>query len=548
MRRLLNTFSRYRPRVLTVLLVAAIAALLVLANLSDELRGRIGPIPANGGADLSFDVREPSEDGSPVSLMSNLSYGWPLVWRQYVVANVYGAVLDECRSTGRLAGNVALWLTILVVPAALCEWLLRRYRPRLRWSLKAMLIGIGLVAAGCGWFVHARNRANIEDALIADVENDGGRIWVERWGPDWLELIGADRLRRRIIGAHFVQGAEVEVPEDEASEDEGADGEGEDSEWVGKKGAEDRLARLAQVRALRYLMVVIHCTPGMIDSLGQMRRLQSLNLDIVDQAPSVGRDLVNALANDRKLRTLSIDLNNWSDQAPEQTSRELLAVIGKLTQIESLRLEHATTASESLAGLSGLTNLKSLTLDSMRHSQGDAERGLPLLSRLPKLEGLESLDLHNSDVGDRDLPYLASLPRLKSLSLVGTHVTGTGLAKLAALASLEELAINGAMVSEAGLESLSALSGLRALHIDGFRGSFSVGVQLNRDLLRTIEALRQANPKLVIDGDREAIGWPEAALQPSEDENANRGRIRSAREILLQWKTQQATIKAAKGG
>jgi hypothetical protein len=150
MRRLLNAFSRYRPRVPTVLLVAAIAAPLVLANMSDELRARIGPMPANGGADLSFDVREPVEEGTPDSHRSNLSYGWPLAWRQYVIVMSYGMVLGECRSPGRLAGNVAMWLTILAVPAALCEWLLRRYRPRLRWSVRSMLIAIGLVAAGCG--------------------------------------------------------------------------------------------------------------------------------------------------------------------------------------------------------------------------------------------------------------------------------------------------------------------------------------------------------------------------------------------------------------
>jgi hypothetical protein len=54
--------------------------------------------------------------------------------------------------------------------------------------------------AGCGWFVHARDRANDEDALIMMLDDERGTVWAERWGPGWLDLFGLDRFRRRIVG------------------------------------------------------------------------------------------------------------------------------------------------------------------------------------------------------------------------------------------------------------------------------------------------------------------------------------------------------------
>jgi hypothetical protein len=157
MRPLWRALSRYRPRALTLLLLAIISALLVLSNLSDELaRRRIATQPpassANGNApELAFDLWEPAGDAPRFSL--NLSYGWPLLWRQYVIGGYPYSVRGKCLSTGRLLGNVAMWLILLAAPAAICEWLLRHYQWRLSWSLRFMLAAIGLIAACCGWFV-----------------------------------------------------------------------------------------------------------------------------------------------------------------------------------------------------------------------------------------------------------------------------------------------------------------------------------------------------------------------------------------------------------
>lgn len=100
MRLKLRALSRYRPRILTLVLLFAIAILIVLANLGDEMRRRVGPIDAPDRARISFDLGEPHHVDPMWGIHGywNLSYGWPLKWRQYVFlfSPGPGGVLDEC--------------------------------------------------------------------------------------------------------------------------------------------------------------------------------------------------------------------------------------------------------------------------------------------------------------------------------------------------------------------------------------------------------------------------------------------------------------------
>lgn len=504
MRRFLNAFSRYRPRVLTILLVAAIGALIVLANLSDEVRARIGPPPPPNG--LAFDAREATNDDYD---LWNVSYGWPLLWRQQVITiSFFGGVTGECHSAGRLAANVAMWLAMLGLPAAICEWLLRRYRIGLRWSLRTMLAAVGLIAAGCGWFIAARNQANSGAALVADIES-AGNVWLERRGPDWLELIGAGSWRQRIVGA--------ELPQFDHEN-------------------ERLVTRLARLPSLRYLSLTVdRWTPQIADALGEMRALQTLDLKVVDRSPDLGHAVVDALVNNDRLRVLSIDLNPWSDTSPQPGEREFLKVIGNLTQLESLAVYCTSPASENLEGLGRLKNLKTLTLGIVRRNRDDANLGRPLLSRLPALPRLESLLVGSSDVGDRDIQYLARLPSLRSLDLVRTDITGAGLASLASLKSLRELAIGSITDWAMSLRSLCGLKDLRLLHINGLSVLFSTDDATDRDCRRALEALRRSNPSLVIDDDIASVGRSGEAAPPWKDDDWNREVVRRAHLVLRQW-------------
>ena len=527
----------YRPRVLTFIVLVVVAVTIVLANLSEDVRARSVPFTGDSLTNLKFDVSGPVDHRLTFGTW-NISYGWPLLWRQYVVAIGYGGqVVAELSSKSRLAGNVAMWLVMLAAPAAACEWLLRRYRLRLRWSLRTMLAVVGLIAAFCAWYVVARDRANVEDPLITAIEARHGSVWLERWGPEWLDVVGADRLRRRIIGAQLGN--------------------------VDKK-VEDLLERLARRDNLQYLILNVRClNPRMAAALADMRQLRTFHLTVDDPTPEIGSRLSDALAQKPRLRTLSLcNLNPWNNGNDQRMSHEILAAVANATRLESLYLSDMAIDGEDLACLGALPNLKFLNLAdiSIAADFDRSDLGAPLLSRLPTLSRLEELDLYRSEVGDGDLRHLNALSRLRSLSLIEAAVTNVGLAELASLESLEELTIGGDNVTAADLESLRTVSHLNTLHIGWFKGKCSPGTSLRPDQLaslpdeefddwlRALEALRHAKPSLVIDGGDDTppltarmIGQRAESLIPPQYELPNRGPFRGWLKLWMEQKAKRQT-------
>lgn len=468
-------------------------------------------------SNLTFDLEYMEE-------FSRRSYGWPLVWRRCILV-LHGGwrTVGWYNSPPRLAGNAAMWVLMAAGPTALCEWLLRRYRPRLRWSLRTMLAAVALLAALCGWFANARDRANVQDPIIAAMPmHPTAELKVERWGPKWLDLFGVDRFCRRIVSVHTTQG------------------------FAGSHEEADELLKFKR--------------------LSKLPELQELLIVVDRLAPAVP----NALAEMKRLKRLSISHQHGPTKDDEAISRECLAAIGKLTHLESLDLSIMGVSPESLTRLSGLKNLKSLTLWNLRTFDDDTclsadecltairdftqlehlalgmkfkteslallsgltklkslgvddftpldeeTSGACLLCGLPVLPRLESLSIDSAQIRDHDLRRLAVLPRLKSLDIQRTHVTSAGLAELASLESLEELAISSETATAAGLETLRRVEHLKWLHIgrpsisnaaraqlaqvelDG-NGTADVPTAEREIFVRAITALRQANPGIVID-------------------------------------------------
>ena len=539
-RRSLAAVSCYRPRVLTLVVLAAIAGLLVLANSIGVSTARSNPPKTHPptAEELQFDVGKPAPDGS--SYM-NLSCGWPLAWRQYVIFAWTPEVLAENYSAGRLAANLAIWLVLLAAPAGACEWLLRRYfplwryRPRLRFSLRTLLIATGLAGSLSGWFAAAYHRASTQDPLIAAVNGRGGRIWGERWGPKWLERYGADRFCRRVFGAEF-NAQHLIFPKNP-----------QEFQYLF-----DEVSRASD---LQYLSLKAdQLTPENITAIGKLRRLETLQIETEGLAPGAGRALADALGGMQRLRILSI---SGSDRLLNETASEWLPGVGRLSQLEHLRLRNWTVASEDVAPLAGLTKLKSLTLERVNVDQNLPEWEVPLLARLPALVQLEAFDLTGSQVDDRDLRHIARLPRLKSLNLSGIYFTGPALADLAPLAALEELAVDFYAPEWDSLEALVKLKGLKKLHINSFdeeawrsrdalRAALPVWVQDHEvdDSLRAFAALRKANPGLVIDDDDEPLRTFEARLAPPGEVIRDFIGIPSESDIFRQavqaWKEKQA--------
>ncbi len=452
MRSKVRALWHYRPRVLTLIVLVVIGAPVVLANLSE------GAVHDNPGRAL------------------RAAHGWPFVWNWHNIAMVGYfdfRIHSWDYSAGWLAADALVWFLLLVAPAAACEWALRRYRPGFRWSLRTMFAAIALAAACCGWYSTARNRADLQDPLLTAFSHEPyTTVWLERKGPKWLDLVGADRYRRYIVGAR-ISTTDVE-----------------------RYGAtvEDRLQRISRLPKLRYLSLKAdRLTPAMIEALSEMRQL----------------------------RELRIETKSWKSEGDaKRLAHDCLVAAGKMSRLERLHMQGTEIAAENLACLAGLTHLKSL---SFSDAFGDQPS---LLTHLPALPDLEAIDLYFCQVSEEDLRHLATFPRLKSLGLRRVFVGDGGLADVACLKvlqALEELTLDYCLATPESLQSLQALKHLKVLHFDIWhsfddprplaaigldRGDETQVLETEREgFIAALRALRRSKAGIVIDANMYAICW-----------------------------------------
>lgn len=321
-----------------------------------------------------------------------------------------------------------------------------------------MLAAVGLAAALCGWFATAHNRSKMQDPVIASARG----VWLDRWGPKWLDVAGADHLCRRIVGADL-----------RIRKSESGMGRGE----VDGPMIEALLEPLRRLPDLQYLFIeFVRPTLATAAALGDMRQLRMLSITFDELSPDMAGVLARALGGARQLRMLNLESGPYGLAEDEQMRiwHESLTVVGKVTSLESLRL--------------------------------------------------------NGGAGS--LACLAALPHLKSLRLRLTDVTGADLTELASLESLEELEIDDA-VSAAALDALVSVKRLKTLHLTpsyGRRGTL-VDVALDhgdklrvladeaKDYRRALDALRRSHPGIVIDADDGGTAgfsreWPDLGMIP----------------------------------
>jgi len=478
---------RGRPRVSTLIPLMVVAVPTVLAN-------------------LSCDVLPNSWQGE--------YYGWPLIWNCHIpAAGVFYMSVERWHySAVGLAGNLLVWFLILAVTGLTWEGLVRRYRPRLRWSLKTMLAAVGLAAVVCASLARARSRAEKQDALIdllggekSFVYRERNFYYVERWGPKWLDVVGANRFRRSIVGAH-VGAADREI--------------------------EEQFKRLAQLPDIRFLDMASSFSN---DSSGcpQLGRF----------SPAMGE----ALGSMRQLRMLNVECERMYGHLSTDDFHECIAAVGNLTQLVGLGMHMWEENIDDLACLDKLTKLKRLKLSVIsfanREDAEEAEAEGPeaggdedekrdeprTLARLPPLPRLEALTLYEWELGDRDLERLAGFPRLTSLDLSWTSVGAAGLVKLAPLVSLEELAINEDVATAAGFEALTTLKCLKAVHVAGpadnqtddikveklERRADLAGASYDKTLLPVTLAFDDGRELVVLPGELDGISRALAALRQS---------------------------------
>lgn len=371
-----------------------------------------------------------------------------------------------------LAGNMAILLLVSIAVGIPCEWRLRRHPLRWRFSLRTMIVAIGILSAFFAWYAALRHRADLQDALLVDFEDEEVDFDFERWGPQWLDLVLADRFRRRIVGASL---------------------------WEPDAEALQRLARLPDLRGL--VVPGADWTRLSAGALGDMWRLRNVRVAA------------------------------WHDEHDERSVDELVQGIAKLERLEVLRLDGVAINSDRLRRLGRLTRLRALQLDP-NYPLPDLEEELlmpvgnsdkwPALKGLPVLPRLEAIGFHWSLVYADDIRRLAALPRLKALDLTDSYFADdAALAELPSLESLEELAVGPVEPSAEFLESLVSLKRLNVLHfyypryMDGseWQPPFEPAAALPLDdgakifvreseadrCRRALLALRRSNPGIWID-------------------------------------------------
>jgi hypothetical protein len=113
----------------------------------------------------------------------------------------------------------------------------------------------------------------------------------------------------------------------------------------------------------------------------------------------------------------------------------------------------------SLAALSGLTDLRELTLDNNLVTDAG-------LAFLPVLQKLEHLSVNGCGLTDHGLTHVAKQTTLTELRASDNRITGTGLQYLTTVPGLAILEIGSADLSDEGVTFLSSLGALQKLNLN----------------------------------------------------------------------------------
>lgn len=193
-----------------------------------------------------------------------------------------------------------------------------------------------------------------------------------------------------------------------------------------------------------------------VESIAKISTLRRLNLaDNTSVEIILKAEDLKPLAQLTSLRELNLSgnsrlLNNCDNQ--NFISHGDLRFLESLKELEKLSLDGVNLDGASLAVLSKLTSLKSLSLAHNWH----AFQAPDSLDFLRPLTRLEALNINDAPVSDDHLGPILALTALKELSLNHTRITDDGMAGLGALPKLRTLSVMGLgmRVTEKGANEL----------------------------------------------------------------------------------------------
>jgi Leucine-rich repeat (LRR) protein len=357
----------------------------------------------------------------------------------------------------------------------------RTFPWRPRYSLRALVFAMTLVAGLAAWFTHSavrQRRAVAElNKLGADVvyEHSGDSrtaSWHPQWLRDWLGIdffaeatevsFGVNPLTLRSNASHSVLMSDANRMR---TRDWGIDAGNPSIEEL-SPGAFKHLKYLAFLKKL----TIVGTTPKQ-----RGRGLASFwggTLFVFDPT------YLQALADHPTLEELELR-NSPADD-------ELLGALQQLKQLKRLQLGPPVFTKNGADHLSSLTNLEELSIDPSAYgnllgvSQMASVPRLPALRvlRAPEwvvtnetahsLEGLPQLqDLHcrSIEVDDEGIESFAGLRQLRELMLIDSQITDEGARHLAGLTELRSLSLTNNRITDEGLRHLAPLKKLEMLYL-----------------------------------------------------------------------------------
>ena len=341
--------------------------------------------------------------------------------------------------TGAVAGNPG--------QSGTRSWL---RRPRVRLSLRAVMIFILFFGGGLGWVV---NRANVQRDAVAAIEQAGGKVtydWeltpmtyiygnsfkpnpkgMPKW-PKWLVArLGPDyfgSVKTVILGPESTDATTSHVGRLAQLEELDAD-----------KASRLTNAGLVHLRALTGLrMFIMGPSPGVtgagLVNVAGLTRLERLGFSGI---PVDDADLVHlrGLANLRMLR-----LNGGGGGITD----EGMANLKELVQLRELIVRRSKITGDGLVSLNQMNFMHELIL---------LESRVQTLEPLRRMTALQCLWVVGSPLDDAGLKPAEHLTSLRYLHLGDTRVEDEGLKFLVGLESLREVNVKGTGVTAEGAAS-----------------------------------------------------------------------------------------------
>jgi hypothetical protein len=341
--------------------------------------------------------------------------------------------------------------------------------PRLRFSLRMLLIVTGVLGVFLGWLgnvcIHTRHQRQVvariraaggECGLANLLSDDDAAMWQKllRWVVD-------DDAFAHVVGVYFDPYTVV---------------------------SDDELDVLTEVPRLQVLEL---CGPRITDkglahigNLSQIKRLTLYETQVTTTGLSafpIGKNLEELYLGGGTVNDASLkDINRLTNlrllaihrsSAITDASMTHLANHGRLKVLEVFK---TSITDKGLVNLRSLPQLRELTLNSTLIS----DTGLRQLAELPRLK---RLSLQDTPIGDAGLAELSRLHGVEELNLLSTTITDSGMLHLAKLRELRRLNLLQTAVTDAGLRDLGTLNKLEWLSV-GPNVTFDGANELRRSL------------------------------------------------------------------